>query len=408
MLVWFAMFATTTRISWSFPAVSSSPHRILDRYASTLALSSSSETASLEPTYQAVFDFAKPTTVNGFDRIDDVIMVRSGALRCLVRMRIVDYLTTDTTLFIIHQGGVSTSTLQSATDDAYARWFGNCRVDGGGFCGIRTLPFVEPLRVAGTDASPSDGGGFYLVARLASDDEPQRWVWKMTTRVKPDRGELLYQARYHLERASPDAEGWSRVQVPFDSFQLVRGPRTIPDGPPLNVTGGIYQIGMTLSKFELGANVSELENFRPGFFELQIKEIGVYTKREDNQQDGVSKPRVLSKDEAQKKRPLLLKLVLPVSTAFFTEQSQRRKSAMRLLREKRGLSRWRAILFGLKSRSKSSGIIAAIGKMFCILVADSFRTVARAVLQVGFVYPTRFVRRILAVVSGKPTKPKLS
>jgi hypothetical protein len=379
MLVWFAMFATTTRISWSFPAVSSSPHRILDRYASTLALSSSSETASLEPTYQAVFDFAKPTTVNGFDRIDDVIM-----------------------------GGVSTSTLQSATDDAYARWFGNCRVDGGGFCGIRTLPFVEPLRVAGTDASPSDGGGFYLVARLASDDEPQRWVWKMTTRVKPDRGELLYQARYHLERASPDAEGWSRVQVPFDSFQLVRGPRTIPDGPPLNVTGGIYQIGMTLSKFELGANVSELENFRPGFFELQIKEIGVYTKREDNQQDGVSKPRVLSKDEAQKKRPLLLKLVLPVSTAFFTEQSQRRKSAMRLLREKRGLSRWRAILFGLKSRSKSSGIIAAIGKMFCILVADSFRTVARAVLQVGFVYPTRFVRRILAVVSGKPTKPKLS
>jgi hypothetical protein len=162
---------------------------------------------------------------------------------------------------------------------------------------------------------------------------------------------------------------------------------------------------MTLSKFELGANVSELENFRPGFFELQIKEIGVYTKREDNQQDGVSKPRVLSKDEAQKKRPLLLKLVLPVSTAFFTEQSQRRKSAMRLLREKRGLSRGRAILFGLKSRSKSSGIIAAIGKMFCILVADSFRTVARAVLQVGFVYPTRFVRRILA---GKPTKPKLS
>lgn len=320
MLVWFAMFATTTRISWSFPAVSSSPHRILDRYASTLALSSSSETASLEPTYQAVFDFAKPTTVNGFDRIDDVIMVRSGALRCLVRMRIVDYLTTDTTLFIIHQGGVSTSTLQSATDDAYARWFGNCRVDGGGFCGIRTLPFVEPLRVAGTDASPSDGGGFYLVARLASDDEPQRRVWKMTTRVKPDRGELLYQARYHLERASPDAEGWSRVQVPFDSFQLVRGPRTIPDGPPLNVTGGIYQIGMTLSKFELGANVSELENFRPGFFELQIKEIGVYTKREDNQQDGVSKPRVLSKDEAQKKRPLFLKLVLPVSKAFFTEQ----------------------------------------------------------------------------------------
>jgi hypothetical protein len=31
-----------------------------------------------------------------------------------------------------------------------------------------------------------------------------------------------------------------------------------------------------MSKFVLGATMTELENFRPGFFELQLREVGVY------------------------------------------------------------------------------------------------------------------------------------
>ena len=234
-------------------------------------------------TYRPIFDFSETDTVSKFDRIDDVIM-----------------------------GGVSSSTLMNVTGAPYAKWFGNCRVDGGGFCGLRTLPFENPLSVAGAD-------GFYLDVRLASDSEPERRVWKMTTRVKPDRGEQLYQAMYEFSQDA-DCQEWSRVRVPFSAFKLVRGPRMVPGGPPLNVTGGLYQIGMTMSKFGIAENTTEIENFRPGFFELQIKQMGVYKEPSNTKLIDLITPKVLSKDEASKRQPLLLKLLLPVSKLFFTEQ----------------------------------------------------------------------------------------
>jgi hypothetical protein len=61
-----------------------------------------------------------------------------------------------------------------------------------GFCGFRTNPFVEPLIPC------DDNGGFYITCRLVSDNEPERRVWKMTTRTRPDRGELLYHAPVNL------------------------------------------------------------------------------------------------------------------------------------------------------------------------------------------------------------------
>jgi hypothetical protein len=143
-----------------------------------------------------------------------------------------------------------------------------------------------------------DSDGFYVKCRLASDDEPERRIWKITTRTRSDRGELLYQAPFDLvsavEAAKETADEWCTVKVPFDSFLYVRGPRVIPDGPQLNSTTGLYQIGMTMSKFVFGANTNELENFRDGFFEFQIREIGLFKEQKDIVMDVVSTPKVFS------------------------------------------------------------------------------------------------------------------
>lgn len=179
-----------------------------------------------------------------------------------------------------------------------------------GFCGFRTNPFAEPLMVGSAD-------GFYVMCRLTSDNEPERRVWKMTTRTKPDRGELLYQAPFDFTSTSSN---WTTVKVPFASFKYVRGPRMIPDGPPLNTTAGLYQIGMTMSKFVFGVNTTEISNFRDGFFELQLKEIGLYKEREDSTIGTVVTPKVYSKLEAKKQRSLILKVLIPVSKIFFSEQ----------------------------------------------------------------------------------------
>jgi hypothetical protein len=283
-----------------------------------------------------VFDFTlddiatKQKSVASFERIDDAIM-----------------------------GGISLSSLRDVPDKDYASWSGVCRTDGGGFCGMRTLPFKEsPLNATGQE-------GVYLDCNLASDDEAERRVWKLTVRTDSSRGEMVYQSQFDLKQAIEDAKkqnnddgaAWARVLVPFDKFQLVRGPRMIPDGPPLNVTGGIYQIGMTLSKFVMNVNTTELENFRPGYFDLQIKRIGFYTNQHDggskNDSESINVPSTLSKEDAEKKRPVALRLLLPIAKLLFSEQANRRRSAMRILREERKLSRARAIMFGIKCRKES-------------------------------------------------------
>jgi hypothetical protein len=156
-----------------------------------------------------------------------------------------------------------------------------------------------------------------MECRLASDNEPERRVWKMTTRVESSRGEVLYQAPFSFQATGEDE--WSRVKVPFESFRLVRGPRMIADAPPLNVTGGLFQVGMTMSKFAFGQNTTEIENFRPGFFELQLKSIGLYNDEAKNAMETLPSPQVLSKEEAMRKRSILLKILLPLSKLFFSE-----------------------------------------------------------------------------------------
>ena len=345
-----------------------------------------------------IFDFTrnnvetKQKSAASFERIDDAIM-----------------------------GGIPVSSLRDVSDQDYASWSGVCRTDGGGFCGMRTLPFKDaPLNATRQD-------GVYLDCSLVSDDEAERRVWKMTVRVDSSRGEVVYQSQFDLKQAievakeqqslnddnTNDDGVWARVLVPFDKFQLVRGPRLIPDGPPLNVTSGIYQIGMTMSKFVMNVNTTELENFRPGYFDLRIKRIGFYNgnKSTDTTSDQANNvPSTLSKEESLKKRPIVLKLLFPIAKLLFSEQANRRKSAMRILREERGLSRARAIIFGFKLRKGSMGLVKSFSKTVGILSVDVMRGVIKNTLKIALVYPLQLLGATVRVIKkalGMKVKPSL-
>ena len=41
------------------------------------------------------------------------------------------------------------------------------------------------------------------------------------------------------DQQQENKDEWARVKIPFDSFRLVRGPRLVPDSPPINITGGV-------------------------------------------------------------------------------------------------------------------------------------------------------------------------
>ncbi len=316
---------------------------------------------------------------------------------------------------------------------------------------MRTLTFREPLQVvnAGVDAdvdadNNADADGLYVKCRLASDNEPNRRVWKMTIRTDSSRGELVYQSQFDIPQStsfkSPfsfeeetekeeqdqdqdQEELYHTIFVPFASFQQVRGPRIVPNGgEPLDLSKGIYQIGMTMSKFQMGLNTTELDNFRAGYFDLHIQQIGLYsdcdskegatetateTETENAQPASTPTPtptstsiQTLTKKEMLQKRPLIFKILLSISKIFFSEQANRRKSAMNILRQKRNMSRIQAIQFGLRSRRQSMGLISSVGKTLSILGIDTFRAVLTNVLKVALVYPLTFIRKFFKAVAG--------
>ena len=158
---------------------------------------------------------------------------------------------------------------------------------------------------------------------------------------------------------------------------------------------------MSLSKFVIGVNTTELENFRPGFFDLQIRQIGFYNNaniREDV--PGVVPVDTLSKAEVDKRRPLLLKILLPISKLFFSEKANRRKSAMKLL-QKRGFSRAKAILWGIKTRAAGTGFVPSLLKAASIVGIDSFRTALGTVLKACLFYPFVFLGKFVKFIKTK-------
>jgi len=336
-------------------------------------------TTSSEVSYEPVFDFSDPSkdAVSSFDRIDDAIM-----------------------------GGISTSSIRAVSTESgesYASWSGVCRTDGGGFCGTRTLPFQDgkPLMVKDEKESAD---GFYLKLRLTSDNEPDRRIWKLTTRVENvSRSEQLFQAEFEVPKQTSEEKDWQTIKIPFKSFQQVRGPRLVQNGPPLDVSSGLFQIGMTLSKFQMAANMTTLENFRPGYFEMQIQEIGVYTSDanavESTTANLFETPKTLTKAQAEKNKPVPLKILGPILKLFFSEKRQRKKSATRLLK-KRGMGRLAIASFGFQRKAASRGILIALAQSLLGVVSGLAGFVALWALKITLFYPLVAVRRTMKFLKG--------
>ena len=311
---------------------------------------------------------------------------------------------------------------------------------------MRTRTFANPLPAQGQD-------GIFLELHLASDDEPERRMWKVVLRNNTSRREMVFQSKLDLAKAQAmmmmeeeeDKEkDWASVQISFDDFRLVRGPRLVVDGEKLDVSGGIFQIDMTLRKFKIAVNTTELEGFRERFFDLHVRKIGFYRNKEAADGSGASAtvsaisesdpysaagadadadtekeiakvqsqvqiPDTLSKKEAASKRPLPLEILFPLDKILFSENSNRRKIAMNILR-KRNMSISKAILFGIKSRTKSIVWAASIYKTTGILGVDSVRSAVKNLLKVVFLYPLRLVGGLVKMVKkalGMKVKPSL-
>jgi len=293
---------------------------------------------------------------------------------------------------------------------------------------------VEVVSAVGTITNATTAAmGLYVTCRLSSDDEPERRVWKMSTRLDTSRGEQLYQAQFELPKRTTTLgekeKEWSTIYLPFSKFQLVRGARKIPNATSLDQqllllddNKGLYQMGMTMSKFVLADKMTALENFRPGYFELQIQQIGLYYPNDKetvaattngNSTTTQAEPQVpqvesLTPQQAMAKRPLILKLVLSlVKLFFFTEASQRRKSAMRILKEERKMSRLQAIQFGLAWRAKQVGWIRSATKLLAILGIDILRQSVKTTVRFGLLKPLQLVQKVIKRIkmglSGKQT-----
>lgn len=170
--------------------------------------------------------------------------------------------------------------------------------------------------------------------------------------------------------------------------------------PFLTCTHLFISVGMSLSKFVIGVNTTELENFRAGFFDLQIRQIGFYNNANTREDVPAVVVDTLSKAEVDKRRPLLLKILLPISKLFFSEKANRRRSAMKLL-QKRGFSRPRAILWGIKTRAAGTGSVPSLLKAAAIVGIDSFRAVLGTALKVCLFYPFVFLGKFVKFIKKR-------
>lgn len=78
---------------------------------------------------------------------------------------------------------------------------------------------------------------------------------------------------------------------------------------------------------------------------------------------------------------------------------------MKILREKRGLSRGQAILFGLRSRAKGVGWLRSLTKTTAILAIDSYRAIVGTLLRFMIVKPLGLLRKTVRAVTGAGPKP---
>lgn len=307
-------------------------HAMPPRHATPQQLRTSLLTMA-DTSQMPLYDFAGSAgseALEAWERIDDVIM-----------------------------GGVSSSRLV-ANPDGGALFEGRLRSEGGGFCGQRMRLLAEPL-----DLSLSDG--IYLDCEaLPVGAPPSSRVWKMAIRTKQDRGEVVYQQAF-----TPPTAGRRTVRLPFDGFRLVRGPRLVPNVPPLSAAQAneTYQISLVVSKFEVSETGAALSNFEEGLFALRLFAVGTFA----SVAQGASLPtipRALTKEEQAAAAPPMLKILRPLLGIVFGESVRRRLAATKLLDARGTTKLGRAKLAWAWRCAGKGGMVGAAYKTTTLLARD--------------------------------------
>lgn len=169
---------------------------------------------------QLVVPMATETDLEKWQRLDDVIM-----------------------------GGNSSSELKLSQSGNGFTWKGDLVVEGGGFCGARSLPNKMDLSAYDGVSLRVKGAGQTLKLNIKTDDlnEP----------------EDTYQATFDV----PDGE-WATVFLGWHEFVPVKRAKTFPGGPKLNPSS-ISQFGLVFSRFSF--NGFPNPNYIPGSFEIEFE-----------------------------------------------------------------------------------------------------------------------------------------
>ena len=169
-----------------------------------------------------------------------------------------------------------------------------------------------------------------------------------------------------------------------------------------------------------------MPNFRDGYFELHIEEMGVYSTSKSSSTVAPLEPEVrplnvLSKVETKENRSILVKALFVAAKLFFSERSQRRKSAMRILKSKYKLTQYQAILWGFRRRlvlstlqqngssatvffQKLQRTLSSMLETVSILSIDTIRSILSLSIKVFLFYPLRLISLTLALFKPKKTK----
>ena len=93
----------------------------------------------------------------------------------------------------------------------------------------------------------------------------------------------------------------------------------------------LFQIGLTVSRFKMSDAMTALDDFRPGYFRLDVAEIGTYSGAAEDASSTDGLPAVTAKPPAPRS------LVFRILSALFPLQSRRDAAAAKLLKA-RGLT----------------------------------------------------------------------
>ena len=147
--------------------------------------------------------------------------------------------------------------------------------------------------------------------------------------------------------------------------------------------------------------MQEMEDFRAGYFDLHIQRIGFYKDApttvdvqqagDPSNSDNLLMPWRMGTNPNSS---VLVKLVSSVLRLVFSEQANRRRSAMTIWTQKRGLTRIQTMVLGIQIRRKRMGLFRSVFTTTCIVLSDLTRTVMAWVLRYAVFYPGKVIGRI--------------